>query len=47
MTASANAIEYTYAPNAKVTEDLEALPALVSDDTLDVFKKLFPERVKR
>ncbi len=47
MTAAAKPIEYIHAPNAKVTEDLESLPDLVSKNTLAVFKKMFPERIKR
>ncbi|MBU1034583.1 hypothetical protein KKD42_02190 [Patescibacteria group bacterium] len=47
MTAAAKPIEYIYAPNAKVTEDLASLPELVSKDTLAVFKKLYPERIRR
>lgn len=47
MTAAARPIEAIYAPDVKVTDDLSALPALLADDTLSVFKKLYPQRVKK
>ncbi len=46
MTAAAGPITATYAPNAKVVESLEQHAEIVAKDTIEVFKKLYPERVK-
>ena len=46
MTASAKPIEATYAPDAKVVETLEKHAEIVTDDTINVFQKLYPERVE-
>jgi len=47
MTAAARAITATYAPDARVVESLEKHAETVAKDTLEVFKKLYPTRVRK
>ena len=46
MTAAAGAITATYAPNATVVESLAQHAESVAKDTVEVFRKMYPERVK-
>ncbi len=47
MTAAARAITATYAPDARVVESLEKHAEVVAKDTIGVFKRLYPKRVKK
>ncbi|HWQ99941.1 MAG TPA: vWA domain-containing protein, partial [Candidatus Methylomirabilis sp.] len=47
MTTAARAITATYAPDARVVESLEKHAETVAQDTVGVFKRLYPARVKK